>query len=100
MTNDRLWEEVNFVWRLCVPSYPSQQDFVKDSRLTDGRGFTNELHSFDLEEGGCDVLPLTVYSCCAYSIQQCYTAGKECVNGVFVCVSPLPQGHGPLHTMR
>ena len=48
-----------------VPSHPSQQDFVKSSRLTDGSGWTNELHSFDLEEGECDVLPLTVCSCCA-----------------------------------
>ena len=33
------------------PSHPSQPDFVKSSCFTDGRGWTNELHSFDLEEG-------------------------------------------------
>ena len=66
-----------------VPSHPSQQDFVKNSRSTKGRGWTNELHSFDLEEGECDVLPLTV--CSVLWIMS----AKECMDGVLVCLLPL-----------
>ena len=36
-----------------IPSSPTQSgaEFTKDSRFTDGRGWTNECHIFDLEEG-------------------------------------------------
>ena len=35
------------------PSGPTQPgaEFIKDSRYTDGRGWTNEIHTFDLKEG-------------------------------------------------
>ena len=35
------------------PSGPTQSgaEFIKDSRYTGGRGWTNELHTFDLKEG-------------------------------------------------
>ena len=35
------------------PSGPTQPgaEFIKDSRFTDGRGWTNEVHTFDLKEG-------------------------------------------------
>ena len=43
------------------PTQPGGE-FVKDSRFTDGRGWTNELHTYDLKEGkeGEYVLPLIV----------------------------------------
>ena len=36
-----------------VPSGPIQPgaEFIKSSRFTDGRGWTNEVHTFDLKEG-------------------------------------------------
>ena len=36
-----------------IPSGPTQPgaEFVKDTKFTDGAGWTNELHSFDLEKG-------------------------------------------------
>ena len=39
-----------------VPSHPSQPYFIKDSRSTYIRGWTNELYSFYLEEGECNML--------------------------------------------
>ena len=35
------------------PSGPTQPgaEFIKSSRFTDGRGWTNEVHTFDLKEG-------------------------------------------------
>ena len=35
------------------PSGPTQPgaEFIKDSRITGGRGWTNEVHTFDLKEG-------------------------------------------------
>ena len=35
------------------PSGPAQTDatFIRSSKFTDGRGWTNELHLFDLKEG-------------------------------------------------
>jgi hypothetical protein len=35
------------------PSGPTQSraEFVEDSKWADGRGWTNELNTFDLEEG-------------------------------------------------
>ena len=39
-----------------TPSGPSQPgaEFVKYSKCTDGRGWTNELHSFNLKKGECE----------------------------------------------
>ncbi len=36
-----------------VPSGPTPPgaEFAQNTRYTDGRGWTNELHTFDLEEG-------------------------------------------------
>ena len=36
-----------------IPSGPTQQgaEFIKNSTYTDGRGWTNEVHTFDLKEG-------------------------------------------------
>ena len=36
-----------------LPSGPTQQgaEFIKNSKHTDGRGWSNELHTFDLKEG-------------------------------------------------
>ena len=36
-----------------IPSGPTQQgaEFIRSSKFADGRGWTNELHSFDLKEG-------------------------------------------------
>ena len=36
-----------------IPSGPTQPgaEFIKDSRFTDGRGWTNELHVFDVQKG-------------------------------------------------
>ena len=41
-----------------IPSGPTQPgaEFVKSSRSTDGRGVTNELHTFDLIKGEGDVV--------------------------------------------
>ena len=38
-----------------IPSGPTQPgaEFVKNTSFTDGRGWTNELHSFDLKTGVC-----------------------------------------------
>jgi N-acetylneuraminic acid mutarotase len=47
-----------------IPSGPTQPgaQFTKDSRFTDGRGWTNELHTFDLKEGK-GVWYMTVWTC-------------------------------------
>lgn len=76
-----------------IPSHPSQSDFVKDSKHTDGRGWTNELHSFDLEEGECDVLPLTVCSCCACPLDETFSSATLLEKNVWMvclCVCLLP----------
>ena len=41
-----------------IPSGPTQPgpEFVKNSNYTDGRGWTNELHTFDLIKGEGDVV--------------------------------------------
>ena len=41
-----------------IPSGPTQPaaEFVKSSKYTDGRGWTNELHTFDLIKGEGDVV--------------------------------------------
>ena len=41
-----------------ITSGPTQPgaEFVKSSKFTDGRGWTNELHTFDLIKGEGDVV--------------------------------------------
>ena len=46
-----------------IPSDPIQPgaEFVKSSRFTDGRGWTNELHTFDLIKGEGDIVASSVH---------------------------------------
>ena len=48
-----------------IPSGPTQPgaQFIEDLTETDGRGWTNEIHIFDLEEGVCMCVECLWYCC-------------------------------------